>query len=99
MMKEVEAGNVEYLCIKDMSRMGRDYLKEMCIRDREEAEASFRRLGDYQDANEKQELCKQKHDEALRKKKILNIAIYLCRYSYLHFHYCRLYLSFASLAL
>ena len=25
MMKEVEAGNVEYLCIKDMSRMGRDY--------------------------------------------------------------------------
>ena len=27
MMKEVEAGNVEYLCIKDMSRMGRDYLK------------------------------------------------------------------------
>ena len=24
MMKEVEAGNVEYLCIKDMSRMGRD---------------------------------------------------------------------------
>ena len=37
MMKEVEAGNVEYLCIKDMSRMGRDYLKvgqKMCIRDR-----------------------------------------------------------------
>ena len=28
MMKEVEAGNVEYLCIKDMSRMGRDYLKD-----------------------------------------------------------------------
>ena len=27
MMKEVKAGNVEYLCIKDMSRMGRDYLK------------------------------------------------------------------------
>ena len=27
MMKEVETGNVEYLCIKDMSRMGRDYLK------------------------------------------------------------------------
>ena len=27
MMKEVEAGNVEYLCNKDMSRMGRDYLK------------------------------------------------------------------------
>ena len=27
MMEEVEAGNVEYLCIKDMSRMGRDYLK------------------------------------------------------------------------
>lgn len=27
MMKEVEAGNVEYLCIKDMSRLGRDYLK------------------------------------------------------------------------
>ena len=27
MMKEVEAGNVEYLCIKDMGRMGRDYLK------------------------------------------------------------------------
>ena len=27
MMKEVEVGNVEYLCIKDMSRMGRDYLK------------------------------------------------------------------------
>ena len=27
MMKEVEAGNVEYLCIKDMSRMGRDSLK------------------------------------------------------------------------
>lgn len=27
MMKEVEAGNVEYLCIKDMSRMGRDYLQ------------------------------------------------------------------------
>lgn len=26
-MREVEAGNVEYLCIKDMSRMGRDYLK------------------------------------------------------------------------
>ncbi len=26
-MKEVEAGNVEYLCIKDMSRLGRDYLK------------------------------------------------------------------------
>ena len=24
MMKEVEAGNVEYLCIKDMSRLGRD---------------------------------------------------------------------------
>ena len=24
MMREVEAGNVEYLCIKDMSRMGRD---------------------------------------------------------------------------
>ena len=23
----VEAGNVEYLCIKDMRRMGRDYLK------------------------------------------------------------------------
>ena len=29
MMKEVEAGNVEYLCIKDMSRMGRDYLKSV----------------------------------------------------------------------
>ncbi len=27
MMKQVEAGNVEYLCIKDMSRLGRDYLK------------------------------------------------------------------------
>ena len=27
MMKEVEAGNVDYLCIKDMSRLGRDYLK------------------------------------------------------------------------
>ena len=27
MMKEVEAGKVEYLCIKDMSLMGRDYLK------------------------------------------------------------------------
>ena len=26
-MKEVEAGNVEYLCLKDMSRLGRDYLK------------------------------------------------------------------------
>ncbi len=35
-MREVEAGNVEYLCIKDMSRMGRDYLKvgqimESCV--------------------------------------------------------------------
>ena len=27
MMKQVEAGNVAYLCLKDMSRMGRDYLK------------------------------------------------------------------------
>ena len=27
MMKEVEAGNVEYLCIKDKSRMGRGYLE------------------------------------------------------------------------
>ena len=27
MMKQVEAGRVEYLCIKDMSRLGRDYLK------------------------------------------------------------------------
>ena len=27
MMKEVEAGNVEYLLVKDMSRLGRDYLK------------------------------------------------------------------------
>lgn len=27
MMKQVESGNVEYLCIKDMSRLGRDYLK------------------------------------------------------------------------
>ncbi len=27
MMKQVEAGNVEYLCVKDMSRLGRDYLK------------------------------------------------------------------------
>ena len=27
LMREVEAGNVEYLCLKDMSRMGRDYLK------------------------------------------------------------------------
>ncbi len=27
LMKEVEAGNVEYLCVKDMSRIGRDYLK------------------------------------------------------------------------
>ncbi len=27
MMKEVEAGNVEVLCLKDMSRLGRDYLK------------------------------------------------------------------------
>lgn len=27
MMKEVEAGRVEYLLIKDMSRLGRDYLK------------------------------------------------------------------------
>ena len=26
-MREVEAGNVEFLCLKDMSRMGRDYLK------------------------------------------------------------------------
>ena len=26
-MKDVEAGNVAYLCIKDMSRLGRDYLK------------------------------------------------------------------------
>ena len=32
MMREVEAGNVEYLCIKDMSRMGRDYLKVGQIR-------------------------------------------------------------------
>jgi DNA invertase Pin-like site-specific DNA recombinase len=27
MMKQVESGNVKYLCIKDMSRLGRDYLK------------------------------------------------------------------------
>lgn len=27
LMKEVEAGNVEYLLVKDMSRIGRDYLK------------------------------------------------------------------------
>ena len=27
MMRQVEAGNVDYLCIKDMSRLGRDYLK------------------------------------------------------------------------
>ena len=27
MLADIEAGNVEYLCIKDMSRMGRDYLK------------------------------------------------------------------------
>ena len=27
LMREVEAGNVEYLCLKDMSRLGRDYLK------------------------------------------------------------------------
>ena len=27
LMKEVEAGNVAYLCVKDMSRIGRDYLK------------------------------------------------------------------------
>ena len=27
MRKEVEAGNVEVLCLKDMSRLGRDYLK------------------------------------------------------------------------
>ena len=27
LMREVEAGNVEFLCLKDMSRMGRDYLK------------------------------------------------------------------------
>ena len=27
MMKQVEAGRVKYLCIKDMSRLGRDYLK------------------------------------------------------------------------
>ena len=27
MMKQVEAGKVEYLCVKDMSRLGRDYLK------------------------------------------------------------------------
>ena len=26
-MRQVEAGNVDYLCIKDMSRLGRDYLK------------------------------------------------------------------------
>ena len=33
MMKEVEAGNVEYLCIKDMSCMGRDYLKVAKIKE------------------------------------------------------------------
>ena len=27
LMREVEAGNVEFLCLKDMSRIGRDYLK------------------------------------------------------------------------
>ena len=27
MMKQVEAGHVKYLCVKDMSRLGRDYLK------------------------------------------------------------------------
>ncbi len=27
LMREVDAGNVEYLCLKDMSRLGRDYLK------------------------------------------------------------------------
>ena len=27
MMKQVENGNVKYLCVKDMSRLGRDYLK------------------------------------------------------------------------
>lgn len=27
MMKEVEAGNVEYLCIKDLSRLGRNYIE------------------------------------------------------------------------
>jgi DNA invertase Pin-like site-specific DNA recombinase len=27
MMKEVEAGNVECICVKDLSRLGRDYLK------------------------------------------------------------------------
>ena len=31
MMKEVEAGNVEYLCIKDMSRMGRSALIEAAM--------------------------------------------------------------------
>ena len=33
MMKEVETGNVEYLCIKDMSCMGRDYLKVAKIKE------------------------------------------------------------------
>ena len=39
-MAEVEAGNVEAIIVKDMSRLGRDYLKvcllytSMCIRDR-----------------------------------------------------------------
>ena len=31
LMKEVEAGNVEYLCLKDMSRLGRDYMSSFVI--------------------------------------------------------------------
>jgi DNA invertase Pin-like site-specific DNA recombinase len=27
MMKQVEEGNIKYICVKDMSRLGRDYLK------------------------------------------------------------------------
>ena len=51
MMEEVEAGRVEAIVIKDMSRLGRDYLKvgqEMCIRDRHYPRHIFRLRADQQ---------------------------------------------------
>ena len=79
-----------------MSRLLPRWSNVKTVRDWEEAEASFRRLGDYQDANEKQELCKQKHDEALRKKKILNIAIICAAILIFTFIIVDYTLSFAS---
>ena len=88
MMKEVEAGNVEYLCIKDMSRMGRDYVVLSLVSEMLKAIAEYakhdraefvRVVQEAQSSQQTAEVKKQRTRLATAKQRVSELEVLLCK--------------------